>query len=164
MHNRRLFYDDGRGVDEALNETDEYGNGIRVTTTYYLQLFNASLEASAQRSIQAKADDPAMLLFNFNYALKQSDHSVASLKRLPTSSELKAFGLPDTGKLTIFAQAQNQLLLRLTNYADKFDLGENPTTPYIKVDQLALSLYTLANPQSQSVPLITISETSLTGN
>jgi len=36
MHNRRLFYDDWRGVGEALNETDEYGNGIRVTTTYYV--------------------------------------------------------------------------------------------------------------------------------
>ena len=28
MHNRRLFFDDWRGVDECLNETDEYGNGI----------------------------------------------------------------------------------------------------------------------------------------
>ena len=46
MHQRRLFYDDGRGVGEELNETDEYGNGIRVTSTYYLHLFNRSKEAS----------------------------------------------------------------------------------------------------------------------
>jgi len=105
-----------------------------------------------------------MLFFNFNYALSQSALASSQLKRLPTSAELRAFGLPETGKLTIFAQAQNQLLLRLTNYADKFDLGENPTTPYIEVDKLALSLYTLANPQKQSTHMITISETSLTGN
>jgi lysosomal alpha-mannosidase len=28
MHQRRLYYDDSRGVGEPLNETDEYGNGI----------------------------------------------------------------------------------------------------------------------------------------
>lgn len=36
MHNRRMYKDDGRGVGEALNETDADGNGMRVTTTYYL--------------------------------------------------------------------------------------------------------------------------------
>jgi hypothetical protein len=36
MHQRRLFFDDWRGVGEALNETDEFGNGIRVDATYYL--------------------------------------------------------------------------------------------------------------------------------
>jgi Glycosyl hydrolases family 38 C-terminal domain len=40
MHHRRMYCDDGRGVGEPLNETDEFGNGMRVTTTYYLQLFN----------------------------------------------------------------------------------------------------------------------------
>ena len=36
MQNRRLLYDDDRGVDEALNETDEFGNGISVPATYKL--------------------------------------------------------------------------------------------------------------------------------
>lgn len=40
MQNRRLFADDNRGVSEALNETDAYGNGITVPATYYLHLFN----------------------------------------------------------------------------------------------------------------------------
>ncbi len=49
MHHRRLFWDDGRGVGEALNETDEYGQGIQVSTKYYLQVFNYSQESSLQR-------------------------------------------------------------------------------------------------------------------
>ena len=36
MHNRRLYFDDHRGVNEALNETDQYGNGITVISKYYL--------------------------------------------------------------------------------------------------------------------------------
>jgi hypothetical protein len=49
MHHRRLYCDDARGVDEPLNETDVYGNGLRVTTTYYLHLFNTKNETSQQR-------------------------------------------------------------------------------------------------------------------
>jgi hypothetical protein len=36
MINRRLYYDDSRGVGEALNETDSLGRGITVPTTFYL--------------------------------------------------------------------------------------------------------------------------------
>lgn len=58
MHHRRLFKDDGRGVGEALNETDEFDNGIQVTTTYYVQIFNRSQEKSMQRNWQLHTDDP----------------------------------------------------------------------------------------------------------
>lgn len=46
MHQRRLYHDDGRGVGECLNETDEYGNGIEVRTTYITQIFNYAKEPS----------------------------------------------------------------------------------------------------------------------
>jgi hypothetical protein len=36
MQNRRLFKDDDRGLDAALNETDQYGNGISVPAKYRL--------------------------------------------------------------------------------------------------------------------------------
>ena len=50
MHQRRLFFDDWRGVGEALNETDEFGNGMKVYANYYLQIFNNSAEPSLQRA------------------------------------------------------------------------------------------------------------------
>lgn len=34
MQNRRLFYDDDRGVEEPLNETDKNGKGIAVNAVY----------------------------------------------------------------------------------------------------------------------------------
>jgi hypothetical protein len=36
MQNRRLFFDDNRGVDEALNETDQFGNGVSTMARYRL--------------------------------------------------------------------------------------------------------------------------------
>ena len=36
MQNRRLLYDDGRGVGEALNETDKEGRGIEVNAKYFV--------------------------------------------------------------------------------------------------------------------------------
>lgn len=36
MQNRRLARDDARGVNENLNEVDQYGNGITVPATYHL--------------------------------------------------------------------------------------------------------------------------------
>ena len=40
MQNRRLFYDDYRGVEEPLNERDEQGNGIQVDAVYQVHLFD----------------------------------------------------------------------------------------------------------------------------
>ena len=41
MHNRRMYHDDHRGMGEALNETDASGNGITVTSNYYLHIFES---------------------------------------------------------------------------------------------------------------------------
>jgi len=51
MQNRRIPADDGRGMGEWLDEKDELGNGIRVSATYYVDLFNSSLRESRQRLI-----------------------------------------------------------------------------------------------------------------
>ena len=36
MQQRRIPADDGRGMGEYVNETDQYGHGIRVPATYYV--------------------------------------------------------------------------------------------------------------------------------
>lgn len=46
MQNRRLYYDDDRGVEEALNETDAFGNGIVTHNSYKVHFFNRTKEAS----------------------------------------------------------------------------------------------------------------------
>jgi len=58
MQNRRLLHDDGRGVGEALNETNIYGQGIQVNTRYHVQLFDYTKTASMQRQIQLVIDEP----------------------------------------------------------------------------------------------------------
>ena len=52
MQNRRLLYDDNRGLDEPLDETQENGKGIAVNAVYRVQLFDAS---DPSRSMQRRA-------------------------------------------------------------------------------------------------------------
>jgi hypothetical protein len=49
MQNRRMFLDDGKGVDEPLNETDALGNGIIVSASYKVQIFETDVDMSLQR-------------------------------------------------------------------------------------------------------------------
>ena len=58
MQNRRLLFDDWRGVGEALNETTDLGVGIEVNALYHLQFFNYTSTGSAQRSTQLTVDEP----------------------------------------------------------------------------------------------------------
>lgn len=49
MQNRRLLFDDNRGVSQALNETDQKGRGIEVNAKYFIQIFDTNTTASLQR-------------------------------------------------------------------------------------------------------------------
>ena len=40
MQNRRMLFDDQRGVREPLNERDADGSGVKVNAVYYLNIFN----------------------------------------------------------------------------------------------------------------------------
>lgn len=42
MQHRRLTEDDNKGVGEALNETDLEGNGLQISATYNMQIFDFS--------------------------------------------------------------------------------------------------------------------------
>jgi len=56
IHNRRLIFDDDRGVEEPLNETDSKGNGMQVNSKYYLQIIKTSETHSTQRQLQLRID------------------------------------------------------------------------------------------------------------
>ena len=58
MQNRRLFYDDYRGVEEALNEKDGFRDPIQVDAVYQVQLLNLTTTESSQRTQQLKIDEP----------------------------------------------------------------------------------------------------------
>jgi hypothetical protein len=63
MHNRRLLYDDDRGVGEALNETDSQGYGMKVNSRYWLNIFDLEHGYSSQRELQNAIDKPVSLFF-----------------------------------------------------------------------------------------------------
>ena len=58
MQNRRLMYDDWRGVGEPLDEKNERQVGIEVNNRYYMQLFDRTVQDSEQRQMQLVVDEP----------------------------------------------------------------------------------------------------------
>lgn len=51
IHNRRLLFDDDRGVGEPLNETDSQGYGMKVNARYWLNIFDLKYGESSQREL-----------------------------------------------------------------------------------------------------------------
>lgn len=51
MQMRRTPCDDNKGVSEHLNETDAFGNGLRMPSSYFVQLHSLKDKASQQRLI-----------------------------------------------------------------------------------------------------------------
>ena len=66
MQNREAPTDDVKGVGEPLREVNEYGKGIRVKSTYYVQICDGEKRLPLQRNAQHKINDPANYFFNFN--------------------------------------------------------------------------------------------------
>ena len=119
MQNRRLFHDDWRGVEEPLNETDQYGNGIIVPATYRLQFFDRKTEDSYQRRIQLNIDEPLQYFFTFNFTIKALTEE--ELLESPVSNFKAANALYLPAKISVFPQSKNSILLRLDHIGDKFD-------------------------------------------
>ena len=49
MQNRRLLFDDRRGVNEPLDEVNRWEKGIAVNAKYYVQIFDHTKTKSLQR-------------------------------------------------------------------------------------------------------------------
>jgi len=162
MQNRRIPADDSRGMGEWLDEKDSNGNGIRVPATYYVQLFNRTFRHSVQRLVQHKTDNPVQYFFTRNITFGDKSSVESSL-----SKNLKAAGVVDTVKLLTFPIDHNQILLRLTNLYDPYDLQANDPagTGTYKVDLEAIvaSIYESATGET-SCPAITFTEMTLGAN
>jgi hypothetical protein len=120
MHNRRCNIDDWRGVDEALSENDNRGNSIAVPATYYVQLFNKTIDQSLQRTLQQRQDSPMEQFFAFN-AEVTAPGSVSPLLVDGLDTLLMSCGFTSEMKLEMFTMGRNSILMRVENIGDIYD-------------------------------------------
>lgn len=116
MQNREIPADDNKGVGEWLQEKDQYGNGMRVKATYYVQIERAD-GAQLQRSVQQRTADPAKYFFNFN-ATKGAKTEMADAA-FDFGAALKACGVHDDAKVVAIPMGWNKLQLRVENLMDE---------------------------------------------
>jgi len=99
MIHRRLLVDDGRGVDEALNETDADKQGLRQTVRHYIVFGNE------YRTVQKWNDQRILPTF----AITQSDKfSSVNVRKAPIT-------VPDSVKLYLRSFEDGSYLLRFHN-------------------------------------------------
>jgi hypothetical protein len=157
MHNRRLFLDDSRGVEEPLSENGTYGNGITIQATYTLHFVNKSKTYSKQRFQQLITDDPLQYSFAFNYTL----YNVTTESQVTHDHVLQASnGVPAPIKIQTYPLKRNYVLVRVTNIGDLFDYPVNSTladtVAYVDLNALAKNFYAQANGQSAQLAGINI--------
>lgn len=158
MQNREAPSDDNKGVGEPLKERNEYGNGIRVKATYYVQICDGENRLPVQRLAQHKINDPANYFFNFNSTFSKTQ----LIEDQFALSYLQA-GVTDTVKVVHIPRGKNQVQLRLQNLADLYD--SNSQTETVDLSIIADALWNAGN-MGKPVKYqdLQISELSLTGN
>lgn len=165
MQNRRLMYDDNRGLDEPLNETQPDGLGIAVDALYRVQLFDSSDPSrSVQRRAQLVIDEPVQLFFAQNFVqgeVPQNDE--ADFNQSTIQDYLRAFAEVGELKVHLFPEsAPGSILVRLANIADLFD-GAPSQTPTFDLLGYAQALFAQANPGVEC-PAIEITERTLSNS
>ena len=165
MHNRRLFLDDERGVDEPLSENGTFGNGITIQATYTVHFVDKTKTYSKQRFQQLIIDDPLQYSFAFNYTITNITSSSDEHKThqfLLSSSN----GVPPPIKIHTYPLKRNLILVRVANIGDLFDYPANSTltdtVAYVDLNALAKNFYSQANGNTQ-ISSINIIETQMTG-
>jgi len=103
FQNRRIGADDHRGVEEFLNETDQYGNGIRVPATYYLQLGSRK---STQRLVQIVNSEPLQFMFA---------NSLSNTGNKPEGQLKSGNGDSSSMKTIVQPLARNKVMVRFEN-------------------------------------------------
>lgn len=116
MQHRRIPADDGRGMGEWVDETDENGDGIKVPATYYLQIFDEATSKTQQRAVMHKTLDPAQYFFTFDLEKTKEAKETVDL-----SQALKDAGIADSVKMFTTPLGKNEILIRIENIADLYD-------------------------------------------
>ena len=120
MINRRLYRDDYKGVNEALNETDASGKPISFWVNHIVSILdlNAVDPAKEQgidllnRHTEMKLNQPLQLFFG---DISQDAPMSISLDELNTAGEMKDL------KVNLFPKAQGVIRLRIQNIQDEID-------------------------------------------
>ena len=163
MQNRRLMYDDNRGVGEALNEENSEMLGIAVNAKYFVQIFDYTKTKSIQRKTQLTVDEPMQYFFAMHYKTEQGSAPCINCNVESCLNCIRMIQDFD-GDLKIHAipEQRNQILIRLENIADLFD-GTPSDTPTFDLKSYAASLYSHSN--SGKMPAsITITERTLSNS
>jgi lysosomal alpha-mannosidase len=147
MLQRRLYVDDNKGVDEALNETNSDspdGKGVLVKAYTYFRIRGAS-EFTPANIYKTDLETPPYEVYSTNPP-----------NELPNSQNalIPSLGLPKEIKLIVFPE-QGSLFFRLENTMDVFDSQKKFTVNLIEIAESLV--------QSQTQKVISIEELSLTG-
>ena len=113
------MYDDGRGVGESLNETNDNGVGIQVNTRYFLQLLDRTYRNSSQRQVQLVIDEPLQYFVAQDQSPTGGEH--VSYYEAQTIDETPSVDFDGDLKIHLLPLAKNSILLRLENLSDLFD-------------------------------------------
>ncbi|KAJ0440560.1 putative alpha-mannosidase [Helianthus annuus] len=121
MLHRRLLYDDGKGVAEAINETVCVGNdcrGLAVQGKYYIRMDPLGEGAKWRRSYGQEIYSPLLLAFTEQDENKATNFQVSKFSGMDST-----YSLPDNvALLTLQELEDGKVLLRL---AHLYEIGED---------------------------------------
>lgn len=121
MLHRRLLYDDGKGVAEALNETVCVGNdcrGLGIQGKYYVRIDPLGEGAKWRRSYGQEIYSPLLLAFTEQDGNKGTDFQVSTFSGMDPT-----YSLPDNVALITLQELEDgKVLLRL---AHLYEIGED---------------------------------------
>lgn len=175
MQNRRQNVDDWRGVNEVLNEKEQFTNGTKildkeghdigmsVPATYYLQVFNRQFREPLQRQVQQIVDAPNQQFYAINNEEPLIGSNLGGAIDAGFAELLHQTGFTDQSKLELFTMGRDSLLMRIENIMDIFDNAGEVQYVKIKLNELALGLYTLVNGLDTNENLL-IQELSMSAN
>ena len=134
MIQRRMYRDDQRGVDEALNETDPNspeGRGRGVIAKHYFRFYNNTVShkiTENSRWMQREIDTPLIYVFG----TKKSSKTRSNILFSSLSSGMQ---LPDNIKAVFHPQSDGSLFVRFENILDLFSANQTSTINVVDIAQ-----------------------------